>query len=156
MIRVFSLCVIMLLVPGLAWSTVPDTVDTTEIEIQQCLLSIQKAAENLDVDSVFSFVLENDNGALIENGRLLLTREDAIENTRGGFRGVKHINYKFDQEHITLLSDDLALVVSDGLSHVELEDGRVFKTAFAQSVLLKRVEGEWKVLHAHRSIPNRL
>ena len=103
MIRVFSLCVIMLLVPGLAWSTVPDTVDTTEIEIQQCLLSIQKAAENLDVDSVFSFVLENDNGALIENGRLLLTREDAIENTRGGFRGVKHINYKFDQEHILSL-----------------------------------------------------
>ena len=112
--------------------------------------------EKLDVGAVFNHVMENKRGALVQNGRVLLTRELALESTREGFVGVRKVKYTIGQEHVTLLTKDLALVVSDGQSHFELDDGRWFDTPFAQSVVLKRVAGVWKVLHAHRSFPVKL
>jgi hypothetical protein len=53
---------------------------------------------------VFTFVLENDQGALLQNGRLFLTRSSASESTRTGFQGLKKADYHFNQQHVTLLS----------------------------------------------------
>ena len=139
-----------------ARSAETETAKAPEREVVECLRAIQVAAEKLDVDGVFGRVMENDGGALVQNGRVLLTRGAALESTREGFRGVRKIKYTVGQEHVTILAADLALVVSDGQSHLELEDGRVFDTPFAQSVLLKRVAGSWNVLHAHRSFPAKL
>ena len=127
-----------------------------EVEVLDCLRAIERAAEKLDVDAVFDYVMDNNRGALVQNGRILLTRENAREGTREGFVGVRKVKYTIGQEHVTLLTKDLALVVSDGQSHFELDDGRLFETPFAQSVVLKRVAGVWKVLHAHRSFPVKL
>ena len=133
-----------------------DAARAPEEEVVECLRAIQVAAEKLDVDAVFAHVTDNNQGALVQNGRVLLTRDDALESTRDGFRGVRKIRYSIGQEHVTMLGGDLALVVSDGQSHLELNDGRVFDTPFAQSVLLRRISGTWKVLHAHRSFPAKL
>jgi hypothetical protein len=127
-----------------------------EKEVIACLRAIEVAAEKLDVDAVFARVMDNNRGALVQNGRILLTREKALETTREGFVGVRKVKYAIGQEHVTMLTKDLALVVSDGQSHFELDDGRLFDTPFAQSVVLKRVAGAWKVLHAHRSFPVKL
>lgn len=126
-----------------------------ENEVVECLRAIEVAAEKLDVDAVYDHVMDNDRGALVQNGRVLLTREKALESTREGYVGVRKVKYVMGQEHVTMLAKDLALVVSDGQSQIELDDGRAFATSFAQSVLLKRVDGIWKVLHAHRSFPAR-
>jgi lactoylglutathione lyase len=142
--------------PPIAGSAETENAKGPEREAVKCLREIQAAAEKLDVDAAFSLVMENSHGALVQNGRVLLTREAALESTRAGFRGVRRLNYTLGQEHVTLLAEDLALVVSDGQSHFELDDGRVFDAPFAQSVVLKRVSGIWKVLHAHRSFPVKL
>jgi hypothetical protein len=127
-----------------------------EKEVIDRLRAIEVAAEKLDVGAVFEHVMDNDRGALVQNGRVMLTREKALESTREGFVGVRKVRYAIGQEHVTMLAKDLALVVSDGESHFELDDGRSFGTPFAQSVILKRVAGVWKVLHAHRSFPVKL
>jgi hypothetical protein len=154
--KVFCVALLGMLVTlgsPVALSARAETTKADEREVVECLRAIQVAAEKLDVDGVFGRVMENDGGALVQNGRVLLSREAAIESTREGFRGVRKIKYLIGQEHVTLLAADIALVVSDGQSHLELEDGRVFDTPFAQSVLLKRVAGSWRVFHAHRSFP---
>src|SRR5512137_1804856 len=58
------------------------------------LAEIQDAAQALDPDKVFSFVLENDTGALAQNGRLFLTRKEALESTKQGFQGLQKVSYR--------------------------------------------------------------
>jgi hypothetical protein len=131
--------------------------DSTSGDIEKAVLArladIENAAQELDPDKVFSFVLENDKGALIQNGRLLLTRADALESTKRGFEGLQKVSYTFYRQHVTVLSPTVALVVSDGSSSFTIDDGRTFMTPFAQTVVFILTGGAWQVLHAHRSFP---
>jgi ketosteroid isomerase-like protein len=117
------------------------------------LVEIQNAAQALDPDKVFSFVLENDAGALAQNGKLFLTRKEALDSTKQGFQGLQKVDYQFDQQHVTLLSPTVALATGEGLTSVTMDDGRTFTSRFAQSVVLVLTNGDWKVFHAHRSFP---
>lgn len=114
---------------------------------------IQQAAQSLDPEKVFSFVAENDDGAMISNGLLFLTRKDALDSTKAGFQGVQKISYKFDRQNVSMLSPTTALAVGEGSSTVTLDDGRVRTGHFAQTVVLVLTNGEWKVFHSHRSFP---
>lgn len=131
--------------------------NSTSPEIQKAVLArlaeIQNAAQALDADKVFSFVVENDAGALAQNGKLFLTRKEALESTRQGFQRLHKVDYQFDQQHVTLLSQTVALATGEGSSSATTEDGRTFTTRFAQSVVFVLTNGEWKVFHAHRSFP---
>ena len=130
----------------------PDPSDA-ETKVQARLAEIQNAAQALDPDKVFSFVLENDKGSLVQDGKLLLTREEALQSTKQGFKGLDKVSYRFDRQHITLLSSTVALATGEGVSSATTNDGRTFSTRFAQTVVLKLAKGEWKVYHAHRSFP---
>jgi ketosteroid isomerase-like protein len=129
--------------------------DQTEVEkaILARLTEIQNAAEALDPGKVFSYVMENDKGALIQNGKLFLTRQEALESNKQGLAGLQKVEYQFDQQYVTLLSPTVALATGEGLSSATLKDGRIFNTRFAQSVIFVLTNGEWKVFHAHRSFP---
>lgn len=124
-----------------------------EKAVARRLAEIQDAAQSLDPEKVFSFVMENDKGALVQDGQVLLTRGEALESTRQGFKGVRKISYRFDQQQITVLSPTVALAVGEGDSAVVTNDGRSFNVRFAQSVVLVKSDGQWKVFHAHRSFP---
>ena len=117
------------------------------------LAEIQTAAESLDADKVFSYVLENNEGALAQNGKLFLTRKDALESTKQGFQALRSIGYQMDEQGITMLSPTVALLTGEGSSTVTTADGRTFTNRFAQSVVFVFADGEWKVLHSHRSFP---
>ena len=123
----------------------------TEKAVLARLGQIQEAAQALDPERVFSYVLENDKGALVQNGRWLQTRAEALESTRRGFQGLQAVHYAFEQQNITLLSPTVALAVGQGVSAATTKDGRSFTIPFSQSVVLVLTNGEWKVFHAHRS-----
>lgn len=128
-------------------STFPDV----EKAVLARLAEIQNAAEALDPDKVFSFVMENDAGALAQNGRLFVTREEALESTKEGFQGLQKVSYRFDEQHVTVLSPTIALATGEGSSSATLDDGRTLTARFAQSVVFVLTDGEWKVFHSHRS-----
>jgi type 1 glutamine amidotransferase len=115
------------------------------------LEEIQAAAQALNPDKVFSYVLENDAGALAQNGKLFRTRTEALESTRQGFQGLESVGYSFDRQDVSVLSPVLALVTGEGSSSATTKDGRTFTTHFAQSVLIVLTNGQWSVLHSHRS-----
>jgi hypothetical protein len=114
---------------------------------------IQSAAQALDPEKVFSFVLENDEGALVQNGRLFLTREEALESTRKGFQSLQKVDYTFDRQHVTLLAPTVALAIGQGSVCASSADGRRFTNTFVQSVILVLTNENWMVFHAHRSAP---
>jgi|WetSurMetagenome_2_1015567.scaffolds.fasta_scaffold171029_1 hypothetical protein len=131
--------------------------NSTPPDIQKAVLArlaeIQNAAQALDPDKVFSYVLENDSGSLAQNGKLFLTRAEALESTRQGFQGIQKVGYRFDGQHVTLLSPGVALVTGEGASFATTDYGRTRSTRFAQTVIMVLMNGEWKMLHAHRSFP---
>lgn len=130
-------------------STSPDV----ETVVLARLAEIQGAAQSLDPDKVFNFVMENDKGALAQNGRLFLSRKEALESTKQGFQGLQKVSYRFDAQHVTSLSPTVALAVGEGESSATLDDGRTVSTHFVQSVVFVLTNGEWKVFHSHRSFP---
>lgn len=152
---------------GIAWALISgalapvtlgqsgDSLNTQEARaaVLQRMREIEVAARSLDPDKVFSYVLENDAGALLQNGTFFLTRDEALESTRLGFRGLREVDYRFDQQHVTFLSPSAALVTGDGSTTATTDDGQVLTTRFVQSVVLLLADGEWMVLHAHRSFP---
>ncbi len=115
------------------------------------LVEIQKAAQSLDAKAVFSHVLDNDSGVLVQNGRLFLTRDEALEATEKGFRGLRTVDYRFDAQHVTVLSPTIALAIGEGVSSATTDDGRTLSVRFAQSVIFILKGGEWMMYHAHRS-----
>ena len=131
--------------------------ETESLQLENEVLKVNaemvKAAEAKDLEKLFSFVLENDRGAVVQGGIILLTRAEVMESTRNSFQGLVSINYRMDNEYVTALSPTLALLIADGLTTFTLEDGRTISRAFAQSILFSRQDDKWKVLHAHRSFP---
>jgi hypothetical protein len=61
----------------------------------------------------------------------------------------------YTQKRITVIAPTMALWVGEGTSSATLQDGRQISAPFAESILFVKKEGQWKVFHAHRSVPNR-
>jgi ketosteroid isomerase-like protein len=134
---------------------------TTEsnVVIEKAILKVHmemmKAAENLDADALFSHVLDMNKGVIVQDGKIMTTRREALDGTRQGLQGLKSVSYKYDHKHITVISPTVALWVGDGTSSVTFSgNGGEMSIAFAETILFTKKDGQWKVIHAHRSIPN--
>jgi hypothetical protein len=126
--------------------------------IEQAILDVhaemKKAAENLDVESLYGCVLDGVNDPIVEDGRVAQTRQEALETTRRGLQRLSRLSYDYTRQHITVLSPTTALWVAYGSVSATLLDGREISAPFAETIIFSARDGKWKVLHAHRSSPN--
>jgi hypothetical protein len=112
------------------------------------------AADALDAEGFFAFILDTARGPVIQDGRLFPTRAEALEVVERGFEGVAGVERVYEREDVTVISEKAALLTGRGTSTVTLKDGRSLKGPFAVSlVFVLRSEG-WRVLHGHYSAPN--
>jgi hypothetical protein len=72
-----------------------------------------------------------------------------------GMQQLKDLSYSYTQKYITVISLTVVLWVGEGTSSATLKDGRQVSVPFAETIVFVLKDGKWKVLHAHRSIPNR-
>lgn len=114
---------------------------------------MERAAEAVDAERLFTFMLETDKGSVIQNGVFLATREEALHRVKTNLRGISTIEYRWKRQHVTVLSADVALLTAEGESIATTTEGQVFTTPFAQTVVFVMREGRWKALHAHQSSP---
>lgn len=125
--------------------------------IENAILKVHEdmkmAAQRLDVDALYSFVL-NSNGPIIEDGILKQTRQEAMDSTKQGLKRITDLSYTYNQKFITVISPTTALWVAEGTSSATIEDGRKISVPFAETIVFVQRDGRWKVLHAHRSTPN--
>jgi hypothetical protein len=125
--------------------------------IEQAVLKVNAqmtlAAEDRDIDRLFSFMLPNDRGSIVQSGRLMTTREEALATVKRNFQGVAAIKYRWSRQLVTVISPTIAVLVCDGESEVRTaqDPPATFVTPFAQTVLFVLTEGKWKALHAHMS-----
>ena len=131
----------------------PDRQDAIKKAILQVHSEMKTAAENLKTDELFKYVLDV-NDVIIEDGVLQSTRREALNITRQGLQGIKELSYNYNHKNITVISPNTALWTGTGTTNVVLDDGRDFINDFAETIIFVLQEGQWKVLHAHRSAPN--
>ena len=150
----------VVLTVGLVWfigSSGERRLDRMENEEQKKILAAYdqmiSSAEALNIDGLFSHVIENDQGAVVINGELFLTRAASLERTRANFSGIARLKYRIAERHITMLATDSAVLVASGTSDVELADGRKFSNAFAHTLVFVERDGAWRVIHSHQSSP---
>jgi hypothetical protein len=111
------------------------------------------AAQDRDIDRLFSFMLANDRGSIVQSGRLLTTRGEALATVKRSFEGVAAIRYRWNRQLVTVISPTVALLVCDGESEIRTaqDPPATIVTPFAQTVLFVLTDGKWKALHAHNS-----
>ncbi len=144
------MAVLTLAATALAQAQDRATIEKAVLEVSS---QMTRAAENLDVDRLFSFMLPNDRGSIVQYGNVLQTREQALERTREGFRGLHSIEYRWKRRQVTVVSPTVALLVAEGEARATTEQGESFSRPFAQTLVFLLTDGQWKVLHAHQSAP---
>lgn len=126
-----------------------------EKEIMKVHAEMVKAAENYDAEGLFSYVLDECKGVIVQDGNITMTRQEALNAAKEGMKGLKDISYKFNKENITIISPTVALWVANGTTSITItEDGRQLNIPFAETIVFVQRDGQWKVFHAHRSNPN--
>lgn len=131
----------------------PDKI-AIETAIKATYAEITRAAESIDAEKIFSYVLENKQGALIQGGKIVLTRQDALDSYKQNSAGIEKVKYLFDQQCVTVISPESAVMVAQGRYEATTTDGRTFDSPFAQTVVFVLKDNQWKVLHSHTSSPD--
>lgn len=112
-----------------------------------------RAADSLNAEAFFDYIVNTDKSPVIQNGILFKTRQEALQAVKRGFAGLSKVDRRFDNPQVTVLSPDAALLTSDGTVFATLTDGRTLTNRFAVSLVFVRKEGRWLLLHGHYSAP---
>ena len=126
-----------------------------EVALKKAVLEVHaqmaQAEKDLNAEKFFEYILDFDNGLIMQDGTVFNTRQEALEAVRAGFERVAQMERNYERADVTALSPDAALVTSKGTSKVTLLDGRTFTNPFAASTVFVRRDGRWKLLHGHYS-----
>jgi len=147
-------------IPGLVASglaTAAGGADTKSIEETVLAVSAEmtKAGEALDADRLFGYMLDTDKVSVIQNGTVMTTRQEALEQVRSNLRGLAAVKYDWKRQYVTALSPEVALLAAEGQSTATTTAGQTFTAPFAQTVVFVLRDGAWKAIHAHQSAPRR-
>ena len=113
-----------------------------------------KAGEAADADRLFSYILENDKGSVIQNGIFMATRQEALERVRNNLRpGSRRIQYQWNRQYVTVLSPEVAVLTAEGTVAATAGSGDTITTRLAQTIVFVLRAGSWKAIHAHQSMP---
>jgi hypothetical protein len=126
-------------------------------EIEKAVIEVNsrmtQAADSLDAEKFFSYILNTGEGSIIQDGRLFKTWAEALDAVKTSFQGLVKAERRYDQIQVTVISPEVALLISQGSTTASLPDGRTISSRFATSLVFVLRNGQWKVLHGHYSIP---
>jgi uncharacterized protein (TIGR02246 family) len=131
--------------------------DTKAIEEAVLAVSAEmtKAGEAVDADRLFGYMLDTDKVSVIQNGVVMTTRQEALEQVRSNLRGIAALKYDWKRQYVSVLSPEVAVLAAEGESTATTTAGQTFTTPFAQTVVFVLRDGAWKAIHAHQSAPRR-
>jgi len=138
-------------------SVAPDpAVAAIEKAVLETNAKMTAAANSLNADAFFDYILDSAKGVVIQNGTLFKTRQEALEAVKRSFIGFAKLERQIESPQVTVVSPELALLTGEGTTHATFTDGREITTHFAVSLIFQLKDGQWKVLHGHYSTPLRM
>jgi uncharacterized protein (TIGR02246 family) len=153
--------VIVLACASVVWamqSTPPQLNAEMQKSIEKAVLEthakMMEAEKALDAEEFFKYILDFDNGMIIQDGTMFKTRQEALDIVQMGFEGVSAIDRTYDRTYVTVLSPQTAVLTAKGTSSVTLQTGQMVHGPFAVSMVFVQRDGRWRLLHGHYSTPN--
>lgn len=111
------------------------------------------ATEALDFPRLEALLLNTNRGALITDGRVTLSRDDAVATIRRECESLRGLHYGFARRLVTLLSPTSAMIVAEGTITAHTAEGVTFTRPVAQTIIFMRADAGWRVIHMHSSSP---
>jgi ketosteroid isomerase-like protein len=124
-----------------------------EREVLETNARMTAAANRLDADAFFAFILDSDRGLIVQNGVRFRSRGEALAAVKRGFAGVAKMDRRFENLQVTVISSHCALLTAEGATTATLDDGRMLDSRFAVSLVFVRSGADWRLLHGHYSMP---
>ena len=59
-----------------------------------------QAANSLDVDAFFTYIVDTDKCVIVQNGTVFKTRQEAMQAVKRGFMGLAKVDRRFDNPNI--------------------------------------------------------
>ena len=106
-----------------------------------------KAAEALDTEKMFQYILDSEE-TVIQNNDRIENRQQAMQSVSKSFEGVRKLRYHIEQRQVAVLSPTMAEMTVKGKSVIITDDNRVFTTPFSQTLRFVLTDGEWKIQYA--------
>lgn len=131
-------------------ASIPSAIEKAVLETND---KMTRAADILNAEAFFDYIVNTDKTPVIQNGVLFETRQEALQAVKRGFAGLSKTERHFDRPQVTVLSPDAALLTSTGTVFATLPDGRTLTNRFAVSLVFVQKEGRWLLLHGHYSAP---
>jgi hypothetical protein len=142
----------ILLLPAILWVLADTAIEKAVLAAND---QVTRAAEARDVDRFFSVPADTAKGSVIQD-RIFSLRPQAVRaRVEPGFRRPVKVEYRWKQQHVTVLASDTALLAGEGETVVTTDQGMVTQP-FAQSAVWALRNGAWTILHAHQSTPKNL
>ena len=129
------------------------TLQKTRIEQQidsvfQCSI---KAAEQLAYDQLSKGVDDRHKAGFISNGTYFAQYDSLIDLVKARSQGIAKQSISVKQSKITVLSEQIVLLVATGNSNIEVTDGSTFSVKFFWTFVYEKSGNEWKVIQSHQS-----
>ncbi len=120
-------------------------------QVDSVFSEMVSSAEKLDIKGLNSGVNDAHTAGFISNGKYYTSYAALAEETESLVRGISKQNISFKDKMITVLSDNIVLVTTSGVSRAYLDDGRELVVNFQWSFLYEKIDNNWKVIHSHQS-----
>ena len=95
--------------------TEPAAVEKAVLEVSA---QMTRAGQDRDADRLFRFIAENDRGSIIQNGNVMITRDQALAQVKANIGQIAKVEYRWKRQWVTV---DLA---SGGTAGVGRRIGR--------------------------------
>lgn len=127
--------------------------DKTELELDSVFDIALAVGEKLDLNRISNSVNDYHKAGHIINGVFYSSFETIMSDFRSNAAGVESQKYDIVNKEITILSENAGIVASSGNATVKFTSGTSVSVPFAWTFVYEKINGEWMVVHSHRSSP---
>ncbi len=121
-------------------------------EVLELTQQIQAAAERADPEGLFLYHSGSPETMHIHNG-VRYSKDELIANYRSIYQNVEKQEINFGTPVVSVLSENLVLVASQGTFQTTMVSGATLSGEVAWTYLWQRQGEAWMLLHAHQSFP---
>lgn len=125
--------------------------ETIKKQVDAVFSEMVSLAEKFNYDKLTNGVDDHQQAGFIVNNHYYADYASLAEVVKAGAQGVSHQSISFSNKKITVLSDQIALLTTSGITEATLSDGRQFKVNFYWSFVYQKFGDQWKVIHSHQS-----
>jgi ketosteroid isomerase-like protein len=124
-----------------------------EKELTEMYKKSMEAMEKVDTSDWAAVYSDKYKLGFIDSGEFVLKSADMIKGFTEGYTHLERQELQKEIEfRLAVLAPDIVVGTDLTRTAAYFKDGKVFTGNFAHTMVLVKIDGEWKVIHTHQSV----